>query len=325
MGKILRVIIILCIVNSCVGCGRSAKEIELQSKVDQLQEQLNELTETELEMSKDYKKTENEYEDSEDYNETENEKMNVEVENTQEENFGNIETEHIDLSDQTQEQIYNNAIDLFKNGEFIKAQQMFVFLNDFQDSYEYRQYLELLIRIQSVNYEYVSGENIGDVITIDGFDMYIDGEKHSLRVLKKFSYYYLTTASTESNNMEVCISGDRGKLKITNMQFKDGEISVFVSTETSCYMTMKRIEEEQARRKEIELQWKNSKNGYKNESAYEPSIGMSARKVEKSTWGVPDRINKTTYAWGTTEQWCYKENRYIYFENGYVIAIQDSY
>ncbi len=55
----------------------------------------------------------------------------------------------------------------------------------------------------------------------------------------------------------------------------------------------------------------------------EPRIGMTAEDVRKSTWGEPKNINKTTYTWGTKEQWCYSGYRYIYFENGIVTAIQE--
>lgn len=56
---------------------------------------------------------------------------------------------------------------------------------------------------------------------------------------------------------------------------------------------------------------------------YKPQIGMTADEVLQSTWGEPSDINKTTYAWGTKEQWCYPEYKYIYFENGVVTAIQE--
>ena len=55
----------------------------------------------------------------------------------------------------------------------------------------------------------------------------------------------------------------------------------------------------------------------------EPSIGMTHEEVRKSTWGNPIRINKSTYAWGTTEQWVYSNYRYIYFKNGKVTSISE--
>lgn len=54
-----------------------------------------------------------------------------------------------------------------------------------------------------------------------------------------------------------------------------------------------------------------------------PSIGMTALEVRRSTWGEPQKINIDTYAWGTSEQWVYSNSKYIYFENGIVVAIQD--
>lgn len=55
----------------------------------------------------------------------------------------------------------------------------------------------------------------------------------------------------------------------------------------------------------------------------EPKVGMTADEIRQSTWGEPKSINKTTYSWGTKEQWCYSGYRYIYFENGVVTAIQE--
>ena len=57
----------------------------------------------------------------------------------------------------------------------------------------------------------------------------------------------------------------------------------------------------------------------------DPKIGMTVEEVLKCAWGKPDHINKDTYSWGTQEQWCYSNNRYVYFENGIVTSISDSY
>lgn len=57
--------------------------------------------------------------------------------------------------------------------------------------------------------------------------------------------------------------------------------------------------------------------------ANEPKIGMTADEVKASNWGSPEKINKTTYEWGVTEQWCYPNYKYIYFEDGIVTAIQE--
>ena len=51
------------------------------------------------------------------------------------------------------------------------------------------------------------------------------------------------------------------------------------------------------------------------------SIGMSQEDVLASSWGKPRKINRSTYAWGTREQWVY-DGGYLYFTNGVLDAIQ---
>ena len=54
-----------------------------------------------------------------------------------------------------------------------------------------------------------------------------------------------------------------------------------------------------------------------------PRIGMSAKAVwEKSSWGEPDKVNRTRNARGTYEQWVYSDG-YLYFTNGVLTSIQD--
>ena len=57
----------------------------------------------------------------------------------------------------------------------------------------------------------------------------------------------------------------------------------------------------------------------------DPEIGMSYEQVLKSTWGTPDRKNVTEYEWGIEAQWVYEDKGYIYFEDGEVVAIDESY
>lgn len=55
-----------------------------------------------------------------------------------------------------------------------------------------------------------------------------------------------------------------------------------------------------------------------------PEVGMTVDEVKKTSWGLPERINKNTYSWGTTEQWSYPGKGYVYFENGIVTSISQS-
>lgn len=54
-----------------------------------------------------------------------------------------------------------------------------------------------------------------------------------------------------------------------------------------------------------------------------PQIGMTSSEVKSTNWGNPDKINKDTYSWGTTEQWVYNNKGYIYFRNGVVTSISE--
>ena len=58
----------------------------------------------------------------------------------------------------------------------------------------------------------------------------------------------------------------------------------------------------------------------------DPTIGMTPDEVKASTWGEPSSINKTTTKYGIREQWVYRssvKDKYIYFEDGLVSAIQE--
>lgn len=52
------------------------------------------------------------------------------------------------------------------------------------------------------------------------------------------------------------------------------------------------------------------------------SIGMSQADAVASSWGRPEKVNRTTNAYGTREQWVY-DGSYLYFENGVLTSIQN--
>ena len=52
-------------------------------------------------------------------------------------------------------------------------------------------------------------------------------------------------------------------------------------------------------------------------------IGMSKEDVLVSSWGRPEKVNTTTNAYGTHEQWVYGGRNYLYFDNGVITSIQN--
>jgi hypothetical protein len=51
--------------------------------------------------------------------------------------------------------------------------------------------------------------------------------------------------------------------------------------------------------------------------------GMDAEQV-RLAWGAPERINRSTGAWGEREQWVYGNRRYAYLMNGKLESWQTS-
>lgn len=53
-------------------------------------------------------------------------------------------------------------------------------------------------------------------------------------------------------------------------------------------------------------------------------IGMTMNQVlNKTSWGEPQSVNRTTTRYGVREQWVYGNGNYLYFENGKLTAIQN--
>lgn len=52
------------------------------------------------------------------------------------------------------------------------------------------------------------------------------------------------------------------------------------------------------------------------------SIGMTKEDVIASSWGRPERINRTATTYGTREQWVYGVGNYLYFEGDRITAVQ---
>lgn len=53
------------------------------------------------------------------------------------------------------------------------------------------------------------------------------------------------------------------------------------------------------------------------------SISMSQSEVRASSWGLPQRVNRTTTASGVTEQWVYGNRNYLYFRDDKLTSIQN--
>lgn len=84
------------------------------------------------------------------------------------------------------------------------------------------------------------------------------------------------------------------------------------------YKTMKEVEAYRARQAKAEkaAKAKAARPGVR--------IGMTRDQVINGTnWGKPQKVNRTTTRYGTSEQWVYGDGNYLYFEDGVLTSIQN--
>ena len=149
-----------------------------------------------------------------------------------------------------------------------------------------------------------------DEIEIIGIDLKIGAKEYVCKYEQDATDYEYGTQGYSFTYFKPIFLFEDGKIEKSGNRFikityTDGTCCTYESDE------MKKKDEEEKKQKEQEY------------LENEPRIGMTADEVKKSNWGNPQDINKTTYAWGVTEQWCYPNYRYIYFEDGIVTAIQE--
>ena len=88
------------------------------------------------------------------------------------------------------------------------------------------------------------------------------------------------------------------------------------------YNEQKRIEEEKEEAEKAAKEAEDAAKEKRRKKQEGVRIGMSKQDVLDSSWGKPTKINKSVYSWGTSEQWVYPNNNYLYFENGKLTSIQ---
>lgn len=123
------------------------------------------------------------------------------------------------------------------------------------------------------------------------------------------NYYYYCKKDNTSTAKKIDIS------KLNSLPTKYNELINLVNEycEKIEYPKIKKIEEAAKDSKKEQERIKNSI----------PQIGMTSTQVRQCKWGNPDKINKDTYSWGTTEQWVYNKYGYVYFKNGIVSSVSE--
>lgn len=229
------------------------------------------------------------------------------------ENFGNSDELYREALVGITENNYNNALKDMREGKLDSAYEILSSLNmEFVTDKE-----DVANSIELVK-QYMDSEWIGSWEN-DGFSFV---RYTNVAIKEGKAYIQLTQSNSDSirheaeyplgNSFYIKDSGTMdGYVKLEN----DNQIQFPYWSAPKGYYVWARVGSGAANEYESNYKEANNKS--------EPRIGMTHEQVEASTWGKPKEINKTTYAWGTTEQWVYSGYRYIYFENGKVTAISE--
>lgn len=149
-------------------------------------------------------------------------------------------------------------------------------------------------------------------VVVNGNIFVINGNEYMVTPLEKQHDYYTDYIGILNDNVDDYV-----------VYVKDGEIISFINGEHDTWETKELLDKEK-RKTQNEVEKEQIKENKEQEQLSNiPKIGMTADEAKETNWGEPNKINKTTYSWGVTEQWCYSHNRYIYLEDGIVTAISE--
>lgn len=250
---------------------------------------------------------------------------------------------------------YNSADDLAKSGKYTDAYYSFIRLADYQDSAEkatdiFDNHKEDFYQLAVENYDKATEYDLQFAKTqFEKLGDYEDTQKY----LEKISFMQCMSGTYKkeySSDHKIVISGFcvteyylssdykmemkaipleyEGELYLVALQNGVQQCTVYKRSNTGLQLYQYKGRTSYDETELVSVLKDDDTTVYKweskeSEEIKEPRIGMTSEEVKKSTWGEPKKINKTTHSWGTNEQWCYDNYKYIYFDNGVVTAIQE--
>ena len=210
------------------------------------------------------------------------------------------------------EDVYDSAVKKYNQGEIWLAEVEFIQIPNYEDSQEYLNRIEFAKGIQGTWAVLISlGDGTGFLsededmmITFNGLEMTRSRtSKSNWKVGKYEDFYYLFLKF--ENKGHIIFYSDNALIYCSDAEFDpNGNLIDF---DENKYLSYKKASNET----EVTLKVK-------------PYIGMTREQLENDcTWGRPKDINTTTTAYGTNEQWCYSDYRFVYLEDGIVTGIQE--
>ncbi len=223
-----------------------------------------------------------------------------------------------DSQEQIKETKYQQALYNYNIGDFEKTKEILETMQEYKDAIKYLHNSEKMIKLQGTweedylhCYVQIKGWNITEFESKYGYLVNIG--KYALgngtTNVDKVSFYDLHEVFLEIENNDLKAyymeNGEKKKYSDEEFYFDDENNNLYIN------------------KMEKNIKYKLIKRKYQITERKEPSIGMTKTEVENSTWGKPEKINRTKTSYGTHEQWCYSTHKYIYFEDGIVTSIQD--
>lgn len=232
-------------------------------------------------------------------------------------NQGTYENARLDCA----KMAHDKGLELYKAHDYVGAAICFNFCDsvDIRLNYNDKECIAACRKIDSFQgtlyiLSYTGGDKYGwpkdlevsksDYITVDGVNVNFNITDSNLNSKKSYTFSDIDLAS----GYPMATFNEDPSLHI---KFDAYDVIIWREDEKNRYTKYYRTEEGLQYIVDIE------------DRKYKPEIGMTKEEVLNSTWGKPKDINTSTYAWGTSEQWCYSNYRYLYFDDGILTSIQE--
>lgn len=195
---------------------------------------------------------------------------------------------------------YYEAVNQFNIKNMYEAREMFIKFPDYADTQEYLNSLYFKLEGSYGNKGNNKVYESFKLLPNSRIEMRIFQDVYTFEWLKAEDYkFVMNFGLVNSDSYREILSYENNVIKILNSY--DGQVDAYY-----------KISEVPSSPVNLNIPQKSA-----------PAIGMTPDEVRNSYWGNPKEINKTTTAYGTSEQWVYSGYRYIYFDDGVVTAIQE--
>lgn len=212
-----------------------------------------------------------------------------------------------DINEKKNEIIYQEALNLYNNGEFKEALEKFNSVKDYSNSTDKINQLEILEKYQGT-WEQTGNRLYKNKVIISKWKIYFLLADCNSKSAYYYSFLYTYDYKLDGTELKRFYEDSDSNLK-QNYYLNNNILICPHDSLKDSTTELEKISDDITPPKVANAEF--------------PEIGMTKTEVEKSIWGKPNKINRTKTNYGTYEQWCYNNNKYIYFEDGIVTSIQD--